>query len=187
MNIKEALETLDVLDDDLWTSDGLPKVSVVADLVGHELTRQQITDAAPHFTRASTTILEAPLTLPERNLLDFALSVPAHQLEQLQLLLEEKTRELARAITALQEHDYEVRQIISRVTVRIKAEVPQMSDSEANRRYIESQAELRAAQFEATQKLLNGIDPASLDPRSKLDQAMARKTDRGTARPKRSN
>lgn len=184
MKIKEALETLDVLDDDLWTSDGLPKVSVVADLVGHDLTRQQITDAAPHFTRASTTIVEPTLVLPERDLLGFALGVPASQLEQLKLLLEEKTRELTKAVSALQEQDYEVRQIISRVAVRIKAEVPRMSDAEANRVYIETQAAIRAAQFEATDRLLKGVDLADLDPRSKIDQAMARKTARGTNRPK---
>lgn len=51
MNIKQALTTLDPSNDDHWTSDGLPRVETVAGLVGGDVTRKNITDAAPSFLR----------------------------------------------------------------------------------------------------------------------------------------
>lgn len=51
MNIKEALQQLDVDNDEQWTADGLPKVDVVSELVDETVTRKDIIDAAPQFTR----------------------------------------------------------------------------------------------------------------------------------------
>ena len=51
MNIKQALTTLDVENDDHWTADGLPRVETVAALVGGDVTRRDITNAAPMFMR----------------------------------------------------------------------------------------------------------------------------------------
>src|SRR6056297_3229904 len=53
MELKEALGQLDTMDDSLWTKEGLPAVDKVAELMGRDVTRKEITDAAPHFTRAS--------------------------------------------------------------------------------------------------------------------------------------
>jgi hypothetical protein len=49
--IKEALSMLDVLDDSHWTTEGLPRVDVVAELTGQDVTRHIITKVAPHFRR----------------------------------------------------------------------------------------------------------------------------------------
>jgi len=54
--IRGVLETLDHEDDNNWTSEGLPRVEVVAESVfesDHDATvgRAAITDAAPHFRR----------------------------------------------------------------------------------------------------------------------------------------
>lgn len=51
MQIKTALLNLDFEDDDLWTDDGLPRVGAVAEQLGRKVTRQEVTDAAPGFTR----------------------------------------------------------------------------------------------------------------------------------------
>lgn len=51
MNINQALAALDPHDDDHWTADGLPRVDVVAGMVGAEVKRQDITNADPQFSR----------------------------------------------------------------------------------------------------------------------------------------
>lgn len=52
--ILAALQMLDVANDDHWTQDGSPKMSVVVQLVGDEnITRKQVIDAAPNFNRAN--------------------------------------------------------------------------------------------------------------------------------------
>lgn len=51
MDIREALKGLDPANDDHWTSDGLPRVDVVAEAVGAPVTRKQITDAVPDLIR----------------------------------------------------------------------------------------------------------------------------------------
>jgi hypothetical protein len=51
MDIKEALSQLDTLDDNLWTQDGSPKIEAVSDLVGNKVTRAEILEAAPKFSR----------------------------------------------------------------------------------------------------------------------------------------
>jgi len=54
MNIQEALGQMDTLDDDLWTGDGSPKTDAVSALIGRKVTRAEITDAAPKFSRSNT-------------------------------------------------------------------------------------------------------------------------------------
>ena len=54
MNIKEALAKLDPSDDAFWTGDGMPRMDVLQKLTfTPDLTRTQVTNAAPDFTRAS--------------------------------------------------------------------------------------------------------------------------------------
>lgn len=56
MNITEALSALDPDTDEDWTKDGLPAVEAVAELVGGEVTRAMITEAAPNFSRKNPVI-----------------------------------------------------------------------------------------------------------------------------------
>jgi len=50
--IRKALSEMDALDDDQWTTDGAPKVDVVADAANlKELKRAEIINAAPKFNR----------------------------------------------------------------------------------------------------------------------------------------
>lgn len=51
MNIREALSQLDSMEDEHWTTDGAPKVEAVSELVGEKVSRQDIIDTAPHFSR----------------------------------------------------------------------------------------------------------------------------------------
>lgn len=51
MNIKDALIQLDTANDEHWTSEGLPVIEVVKELLGRAVTRAEITSAAKGFTR----------------------------------------------------------------------------------------------------------------------------------------
>lgn len=51
MNILAALAKLDPENDQHWTADGAPRIDAVTDLVGAPVTRAQIVNAAPKFTR----------------------------------------------------------------------------------------------------------------------------------------
>ena len=55
--IVEALQKLDVANDNQWTQDGLPKIEILKFLMGGEaITREQVEEAAPGFTRANPVI-----------------------------------------------------------------------------------------------------------------------------------
>ncbi len=61
MNIKEALATLDPADDAHWTSDGMPRMDVLQKLTrAPDLSRTQVVNAAPDFSRAWVRAAEAP-------------------------------------------------------------------------------------------------------------------------------
>ena len=49
--IRDALENLDVNNDDHWTAEGMPRLDVVKDAVGTAVSRADITAAAKGFTR----------------------------------------------------------------------------------------------------------------------------------------
>lgn len=52
MDIKQALQSLDPNNADLWTTEGLPLVQAVEALVGKTVTRKEVTEALPGFSRA---------------------------------------------------------------------------------------------------------------------------------------
>lgn len=55
--IVEALQKLDTANDNQWTQEGLPKIEILKFLMGGEvITREQINEAAPGFTRANPVI-----------------------------------------------------------------------------------------------------------------------------------
>lgn len=57
--IQEALKQLDPANDDHWTADGLPRMDAVEKLVGSsDITREDVTNAAPDFTRDTARDLE---------------------------------------------------------------------------------------------------------------------------------
>lgn len=74
MDIKQALAQLDPANDSQWTSDGLPVIAVVSDLVGVKVTRKQITEAAPEFIRETAS---APAVAAEQTADDDGGETPA--------------------------------------------------------------------------------------------------------------
>ncbi len=60
MNIKQAIDSLAVNNDDHWTADGLPRVDAVIDILGYEITRKQITDVSQRVRGESVTPIGTP-------------------------------------------------------------------------------------------------------------------------------
>lgn len=209
MDIRDALGMLDTIDDEVWTSEGLPKIDAVKDLLGRPVTRQEIVDAAPKFTRQNPDLGDDPVPeevaeeggpIDERQEIDFEeffesepkdvnsfLSfmdrVPTSQLQELKDGLDGQRKSFQDMRSKLDEYDRRVAGALQMVKSRINREIPDISDREANQNYLQSQAELRAKKKEATTQLLKGIKLSDLDPRAPIDRAFARKTSRGTQRP----
>ena len=210
MNIREALSQLDTLDDDLWTSEGYPKIDAVKELLGRSVTRQEIVEAAPQFSRSNPIVEEEKLDEeasedqpkvvfsddPElisnfaqeepvdvNSFLGFLNTVPTDQLEELKSVLDKQKQGVRDSRSKLDEYELRINGALTMTKARIKREIPDISDREANQDYLKSQADLRAKKKMATAELLKGMDISSLDPRAPIDRAFARKTARGTQRP----
>lgn len=206
MDIREALATLDTLDDEVWTSEGLPKIEAVKELLGRPVTRQEIVDAAPKFTRQNPeldmeaevqptvqeTVEPEPVDLSDalsvepmdpNRFLAFLDRVPTSQLHQLKEGLDGRKKEFRDLRGKLDEYDRLINIATTLVKSRIQREIPDISEREATQAYLQSQAELRARKKAFTNELLKGVKLSELDPRAPIDRAFARKTARGTQRP----
>lgn len=62
MDIKEALAQLDSMEDSHWTADGAPAVDAVSALMEKKVTRAEITNAAPKFSRENMDLTEVETT-----------------------------------------------------------------------------------------------------------------------------
>lgn len=215
MDIKEALGQLDTLNDEQWTGDGAPRVDAVEAILGEDVTRAQIIEVAPEFSRenpvlpddeeasndeetseeqpsedevADTAAIEEYLEgepLSEQEFAQFLKTVPANSLDVLEAALVEQMSEAEAAISRAVEIKNRVKRSLAFTRSRIKREVPDVSNQDAIRSFIASQAAARGAKHEATRELLKGVDLKTLDPRAAIDRAMARKTARGGKRPSR--
>ncbi|QEA10929.1 hypothetical protein [Vibrio phage vB_VpS_CA8] len=63
--ILDALAKVDVENDDHWTADGAVRVDVVSELIGEEVTRADITAAAPKFNRKNTELADGGVVVAE--------------------------------------------------------------------------------------------------------------------------
>ena len=219
MDIKEALAQMDVLDDEQWTQEGSPKTEVVSELVGSKVSRADITNAAPKFTRQNpvidgidpeegkndavqqetqaeevidTSVLKSYLQgepmLPEVFIEKVLKLIPLDQLETLENFLIEQQSGLEAQQRQLDEIKRRVKLNMSYTRSYIKQTIPDMSNQEAIRAYINRSQEQRAQKAEMIKQALGGLKPsdlAKLDPRAAIDKAFARKTGRGGPRPTR--
>ena len=74
--ILQALEQLDVDNDNHWTSDGLPRIDAVQALVEGKVTREEITAASQGFSRQN---LNLPTTVPNKPIADDGVETPAEE------------------------------------------------------------------------------------------------------------
>ena len=99
--------------------------------------------------------------------------------------LNKEVTEANRAIEAAKIHAAEKTNELAAAEARMHALIPNNTNQSAIQEYIAQQAAERARRAANRQAIFQGIDPRSLDPRAPIDQAFARKTQRGTARPVR--
>lgn len=210
MDIKEALAQMDQLDDEQWTADGAPKIEVISGLVGKKVTRQEIIDVAPHFSKENPDIpadapeeevseedeteeeqpdmeaIEAYIeggVLPEREFLSVLMDLTPASLPTLEAVLADQLAGAEEAVKRAEDLKAQVKRSLAYTRSRIKREVPDISNQQAIQAYIKSQTEQRQARADKSKELLQGVDIKKLDPRSAIDRAMARKTARGGNRP----
>ena len=215
MDIKEALASLDALDDEQWTQDGAPKTDVVSELVGHKVSRAEIIEAAPKFSRENmvvedddekepeveteteetvidNSILEAfaemdPM-LPEELAAKVLSKIDPMQLESVEKLLIEQIAVSAAKQKEIDEMNRRLKLGLATTRLWIKQLVPDMNNQQAIQEYIKQSQANRAAKNSAIQQILGGAklsDLVKLDPRAAIDRAFARKTARGGNRPTR--
>lgn len=205
MDIKEALSQLDGLDDAQWTQDGAPKTEVVSELVGRKVSRAEIVEAAPKFSRENMEIELEPAKEPEpepavedKNEVDTGLledllndGIPLERdfvdnylrkmdvrlLEPTEQVLLQQMAELDKRMSEVEEMRRRVKMNLAHTRAFIKALIPDMSNQEAIQAYIRKSNENRAAKKAALESILGG---AKLGDVMKLDPRAA--IDRAFAR-----
>lgn len=197
-DILEALNTLDKDDDENWTADGAPRVDVVSALVGRELKRQEIVDAAPEFNRANISDVpeNAPESEPETPTYESVLDLPIPQVcRDLNLIasaraeLQAQQLDLAASMAAAKR---EQKQISAKLQLldRAQSRLPQKRTvlSAELQGYIAQQNKNRSERAARTLAFIKeGVSPqqvkAAMEVKAPIDAAMARKNTRGTQRP----
>lgn len=114
---------------------------------------------------------------------EYLSSVDAEDLDELKVGLNEQLSDLRKQKAELEADEYNIRQAQMLTKARINREVPDVSDAESNRAFLNSQHHSRMRRKETSDALLKGIDKDSLDPRAPIDRAMARSSGRGGKRP----
>lgn len=207
MNIKEALAQLDALDDEQWTQDGAPKTDVVSELVGKKVSRAEIIEAAPKFSRENQDLAglddkkepeQAPTVEPETAPLDTTLleafaemepmlpqeladkvlkDLPKELLPEVEKLIIGQIAELAARQKEMDEMSRKLKLSLATTRAWIKTLIPDMTNQQAIQAYIKASAENRNAKAKAIKDALGGLKPSDL---MKLDPRAA--IDRAFAR-----
>jgi len=216
MELEEALLSLDPLDDDQWTQEKAPKLDVLKELVGEAVTRQQVIDVAPQFTRENMVVgtpkedndaeeeglregrqeevmpsiddyLDREDVLEPHEVSPFLEKMDDKELPLMMQALDEQMDEATKNIEAAKELYRKLKYAKAITGVTMKARVPNTTNTEAIREYINRQTSARANRYERAAKIKQefGLDLSKMDPRSMIDRAMSRKRQRGTERPKR--
>lgn len=211
MTINEALGHINPSDDAHWTSDGLPRMEVIEQMVGtHSITRKEVTDSHPEFCREwlidniakakahveseaeaakeesdnepSTqsmsrgqerreTETQTPQVSPEEAL--------KAQIQEVGQAIEDLAKEEA---TIGKQKDALIK-LLSQLQHKTFEQHSAAADTKARMVFIKSQQEQRAGRHARGRKIMALIGKDSINPQSKIDQAMRRKTARGMKRP----
>lgn len=210
MDIREALGQLDTMEDKDWTAEGQPAVERVSELMGEKVTRQQITNAAPHFTRQNTELEEvienavqeeegrteevtdenineylAGEPMDPHDLLKFMQKVGSGELSAFEKVFMEQLSGIEQNISKLNDFRFKVKYGLGLVRARMKVETPDVDNQTAIMNYIRKQNVVREEKAVVQNELLKKLDIKKLDPRAPIDRAFARKTQRGGKRPTR--
>lgn len=195
--LKDALESLDPANDAQWTADGLPRMDVVETLVDNKaITRKDVTEADPEFCRwvanlrreAAQKAKEAEEkqdeTRPEMQRQEETPKInPEEQLRADITTLDEQIRELGVEKNAIDKIIIKTQSQRDALQEKSFGSHSAKEDTKARMVFIKSQNKARAERYERGRKILQIVGKDALNPKCRLDQAMMRKTARGTRRP----
>ncbi len=195
--ITEALGLIDPAEDYQWTSEGLPRMDVIERMVGDRaITRKEVTDADPEFCREVAIQRRASAPREESdNGPDSEVQEQGRQEKaQGEIDPEEAVRDALLAVSteieALTAERAEIDKAIDQQMLQqqklqhlSQSQHSATADMKARIAFVHSQNDQRAKRFERGRKIMAVIGKHGLNPLSRLDQAMRRKTARGTRRP----
>ncbi len=208
--IVEALQLLDTKDDAHWTANGLPKMDVINDLVKSDppLTRQQLTEFAPEFTREKPALPggappeppEPPAPIPPGvdDVEDQVTGAPPVQEKTEGVLTEAELEEafeaanevVAKANAVLEEA--RVAQLAAQKALdnvirerERQGDMPHIKQQKDIRTYLDGVQRRNKDRAARRQALIGRVDPRDLQVGAPIDRAMARNTARGNRRPTR--
>lgn len=136
----------------------------------------------PELTGTFDDFLSGP-PMETNEFVKFLTGVDIDDLGELKTGLDEQLADIQKAKNELSEYENRVRQALMYTKTRIARDVPDMSDAEANRAFLNSQHEARLARQQRSNELLKGINKNDLDPRAPIDKSMALNRSRGSKRP----
>lgn len=178
--IRDALGMMDSMDDDQWTADGSPKVDVVNDLGELEgVTRAQILDAAPKFSRENfdVTAAEPEIKEPAKEINTQGYKHPEIVAAQ------EAYDKTVKALGAAKAAEKEAGLVLSKATNRLmnltKSRSQTTHDIRAAIKASNDARAARVAEFNANKAMITGKAP-----RSTLDEAKGKER---KVRPKMEN
>jgi len=124
---------------------------------------------------------DEPLT--EKEFAKFLRGVPKEDLAEIESLIVQQQTEVTRNVEHLSDLRNRLKMSLMFVQSRIKTELPMQTNAEAIRAYINSQNEQRAERWAKQKAVMSQFGQLKdINPRSQLDQAMERKTKRGSKR-----
>ena len=97
--------------------------------------------------------------------------------------IEAQLAEISKSMQEIQAYEKIVRSTFGIVKNHLLVADPPESDQQSIRRFLDAQQALRLKKADQRAAVLKTLNPNDLNPLSPLDQAMARKTARGTKRP----
>lgn len=196
MNIKQALQKLDPLDDSHWTAEGLPRMGVVEDLVGDSsINRTDVTNAVPEFNRekapavtlsqglGSLDSVPAVSTDVEKVIVETSLDKDKDEVYQKLSSQATKLKEELNCLTEEFKKAAEYKKGLESRLQKLEASMlemyPDISNGDAIREYITSQQKIKAQRYSNIKSLMKGIKPEDLRTASPLDTSMKRPTGHG--------
>jgi len=184
MNLKAALATLDPFDDDQWTADGAPTLAAVAAAFGDKVTRKEVTEADPLFTR------DVAGQLDDAAKLDPAEDVePLSDLDLLKMeqsVLEEQNAEIIRGIDEAKKAVLKTQKRLEKINDDLLVLDPPQTNAQGIRAFIDASNAARAERHGLAQRVAAQLPPNMAKVMAPIDAAFAnRGRQRGAGRPKR--
>jgi len=196
ITIYDALGCLNPEDDNNWTSDGLPRMDVIEKLMDDKaIIRQQVTDADPEFCREVASQRRAAKAIAQSEAKEIEDEQSLQRQEETQEVnpeealraeiqaVSQEIETLASEEAEVAKHKKELTTHLRRLQEKTNREHSASADTIARIAFIRSQAIQRQKRYEKGRKIMAIIGKDGLNPMSRLDQAMRRKTARGTRRP----